>query len=599
MQITSNEIRHKFLEFFKSKWHAIIESAPLVPENDPSVLFNTAWMQPLVPYLLWEKHPMWTRLADVQKCLRTVDIDEVWDNSHHTFFEMLWNWSLWDYFKEDSIKWSYELLTDPKWFWINPDHLAFTVFEWDKDVWRDDESAQIWKNCGVPESRISYLSAKDNWWAAGSTWPCWPSSEIFFWVWDWEPKWNVKDNEDDWMEIWNNVFMEFNRLEDWKLINLPTKNVDTWMWLERITATLNKAWSTYKTDIFSDVLAKIKLIVWESNYNEKSSRIIADHIRAATMLISDWVYPKNVDQGYILRRLIRRAIREFYKMSYENPILSEIGKIYIEKFKNIYVSVNNNKEKIIDELKKEEEKFLKTIKDWIKEFERLVKWFEIAFEKTGQKIFQISGDKAFRLYDTYWFPLEMTIELAKENGLTVDEEWFKAAYKKHQELSRTSSEAKFIGWLSGWWEMETKYHTANHILLAWLRKILGNHVMQAWSNITPERLRFDFTHWEKMTEKQIQDTENFVNMVISMNSNVNMKEMKKADAMKDWIVWSFWEKYPDIVKIYTIAWSDGTVYSQELCGWPHVENTSWMWKFKIIKEEASSSWVRRIKAILA
>ena len=601
MNITSKEIRVKFLEFFKTKWHAIIESAPLVPENDPSVLFNTAWMQPLVPYLLWEKHPMWKRIADAQKCVRTNDIDEVWDNRHLTFFEMLWNWSLWDYFKEDSIKWSFELLTDPKWFWIKKEHLAVTVFEWDESTPKDEFSAWIWESLWIPKTRISYMWAKDNWWAAGPTWPCGPDTEIFYWVWDWEPspESNVKNDEDNWMEIWNNVFMEYNRLEDWSLVNLPAQNVDTWMWLERITSTLNKKKTVFETDIFSDVLEKIKMIVWESNYQERSARIIADHLRASSMMISDWVIPKNVDQWYILRRLIRRAIREFYKMWYEGNIISEIWKIYIEKFKDVYASVKINADKIIDELNKEEDKFSKTIKDWMKEFEKLLSWFKIAFERTWQKITQISWDKAFRLYDTYWFPLEMTEELAKENWLTVDVRWFQEAFERHQELSRTASEWKFKWGLSWNWEMETKYHTATHLLLAWLRKVLWNHVHQAWSNITAERLRFDFTHSEKVAPEQLALVEDFVNEVIKVWAVVSMREMKKDEAMLAWIVWSFWEKYPDIVKIYSIASPSWELYSQELCGWPHIENTWTLGLFKIQKEEASSSWVRRIKAILS
>lgn len=744
MQITSSEIRQKYLDFFKSKNHAILESAPLVPENDPSVLFNTAWMQPLVPYLLGEKHPMWTRLADVQKCVRTWDIDDIWDNTHLSFFEMLGNWSLWDYFKEDSIKMSYELLTDPKWFWINPEHLAVTVFEWDENAPRDDFSASVWESLGIPESRISYMWAKDNWWAAGPTGPCGPDTEIFYWVGQWEPSpdSNVKNDENNWMEIWNNVFMEFvvkseekvseeikknlddttsliiweaieihkkyksaltekqineilfdklknkwlkierekrvDIIEDWKkywsrfidlvvndnifielknstqeneikkwftqvrsylelnnwicglLLNfafstlwinrfnnfdweifkkllqtskiskLPQQNVDTWMWLERITRTLNKGKSVYDTDIFSDVMAKIKQIVWEDKYIERSARIIADHIRASSMMISDWVVPKNVDQGYILRRLIRRAIREFYKMWYEGKIISEIGKMYIEKFSNVYQSVKNNSDKIIEELDKEEEKFGKTLKDWIKEFDKLINWFQIAFERSGQKITQISWDKAFKLYDTYGFPIEMTEELSKEKWLSVDKEGFKIAFEKHQELSRTASEWKFKWWLAGGGEMETKYHTATHMLLAWLRRVLGNHVFQAWSNITAERLRFDFTHGEKVTPEQLKEVEDFVNSIIESWAQVELKEMKKDEAKSSWIVWSFWEKYPEVVKIYTIKWNEGTVYSQELCWGPHMETISKdnFGTFKIQKEEASSSGVRRIKAVL-
>ncbi|MDD4530494.1 MAG: alanine--tRNA ligase-related protein, partial [Candidatus Gracilibacteria bacterium] len=375
MKITSSEIRKKYLEFFKTKNHAILESAPLIPENDPSVLFNTAGMQPLVPYLLGQKHPMGKKLADVQKCVRTGDIDEVGDNSHLTFFEMLGNWSLGDYFKKESIEWSYELLTSKDWLAIDSTWLAVTVFEGDESTPRDDFSAGVWESLGIPKSRISYMGADDNWWAAGPTGPCGPDTEIFYWVGEGEPKAdsNVKNDEKNWMEIWNNVFMEYNRLPDGKLVNLPAQNVDTGMGLERITATLNGAKSVYETDIFADVLTKIKEIVGASNYNERGARIIADHIRAATHMIADGAIPKNVDQGYILRRLIRRAIREFFKMNYEKPIISEIAKMYIAKFEDVYISTKINKNKIIDELNKEEEKFGKTIKNGIKEFEKKFK----------------------------------------------------------------------------------------------------------------------------------------------------------------------------------------------------------------------------------
>lgn len=600
MNIQSQEIRNKFLEFFHSKNHAIIPSASLVPENDPTVLFNTAGMQPLVPYLLGEKHPLGKRLADCQKCVRTGDIDDVGDNSHLTFFEMLGNWSLGDYFKQGSIEMSYELLTSPQWFGIDKKYLAVTVFEWDKNAPRDEESANIWKSLWIPTERISYMGASDNWWAAGPTGPCGPDTEIFYWVGNGEPSpdSNVKNDEKNWMEIWNNVFMEFNRLEDGKLVNLPAQNVDTGMGLERITTTLNKKKSVYDTDIFEDILLKIKEIVGSEKYIEKSARIIADHLRTATHMIADGVFPKNVDQGYILRRLTRRAIREFYKMWYEKAIISEIAKIYIAKFENIYDSIKNNKDKIIEELNKEEERFGKTLKDGIKEFEKLINGIQIAFERTGQKITQISWDKAFRLYDTYGFPLEMTIELAREKWLSVDKEKFQEAFQKHQELSRTASEGKFKWGLAGDGEMETRYHSATHILLAGLRKILGTHVYQAGSNITAERLRFDFTHGEKMTADQLQQVEDFVNQVIHSNAIMTLSEMKKEEAQKAGIVGSFWEKYPEIVKIYTLAWIDGVIYSQELCGWPHIETTENMGKFKIIKEEASSSWVRRIKAVL-
>ncbi|MDD2565454.1 MAG: alanine--tRNA ligase [Candidatus Gracilibacteria bacterium] len=628
MNITSKEIRQKYLEFFKSKNHAIIESAPLVPENDPSVLFNTAGMQPLVPYLLGEKHPMGKRIADVQKCIRTNDIEEVGDNTHLTFFEMLGNWSLGDYFKEESIKMSYELLTDPKWFGINKSHLAVTVFEGDASAPRDEFSAGIWESLGMPKSRISFMGEKDNWWQAGPTGPCGPDTEIFYWVGSGEPSEdsNVKNDEDNWMEIWNNVFMEYNRLEDGTLVNLPAQNVDTGMGLERITRTLNRSESVYDTDVFSDIIIKIKELTGDK-YIERSARIIADHLRAATHMIADGVFPKNVDQGYILRRLIRRAIREFFKMGYEGKIIGEIGKIYITKFENVYLSIKNNSERIVDELNKEEEKFGKTLKNGIKEFDK--RFNSIISKNSGVfEIDAISGDKkkikegfseswglfgsdVFTLFDTYGFPPEMTLELfiekSKELGtpseiindlVEIINNEFKKAFEKHQELSRSSSEGKFKGGLGGSGEMETKYHTTTHLLLAGLRKVLGNHVHQAGSNITSERLRFDFTHSEKVTPEQLAEVESFVNEVISSGATITLREMKKDEAMLAGIVGSFWEKYPDIVKIYTITGPNGEVYSQELCGGPHIESTADMGTFKIQKEEASSSGVRRIKAVL-
>lgn len=373
-RLTSTELRQKYLDFFRSKNHAIIPSAPLIPENDPSVLFNTAGMQPLVPYLLGERHPLGKRIADVQKCVRTGDIDDVGDNTHLTFFEMLGNWSLGDYFKEDSIKWSYELLTDPKWFGINPTWLCVTVFEGNEDAPRDEFSAGVWSSLGIPESRICYMPKEDNWWAAGPTGPCGPDTEIFYWVGEGNPPVdsNVAKEPKKWMEIWNNVFMEYNRLADGTLENLPAQNVDTGMGLERITATLTGVQSVYDTDAFIPVLTLIKDIVGEDNYNERSARIIADHLRAATHMIADGAAPKNVDQGYVLRRLIRRAIREAYKMGYESPITTLVAEKYIEQFSLVYESIAKNVEKIQSELSREEEKFTRTLKNGLKEFEKVI-----------------------------------------------------------------------------------------------------------------------------------------------------------------------------------------------------------------------------------
>ena len=603
MKITSSEIRDKYLEFFKTKDHAIIPSAPVVPENDPTVLFNTAWMQPLVPYLLWEKHPSGTRLADSQKCIRTWDIEEVGDNSHLTFFEMLWNWSLWDYFKQETISYSWEFLTSKDWLALDPRKIAVTVFEWDDDAPRDEESADIWASVGVPRSRISYLPKSENWWAAGDTWPCWPDSEIFYWVWesDLPPEdSNVANDEDNWMEIWNNVFMEYNKLPSWELVKLPAQNVDTGMWLERITATLNGEKTVYNTDIFKEIIESISKEIWVE-YNSdsmRSIRIIADHIRTATVMISDWVIPSNVDQGYVLRRLIRIAIRQAYKLGYKGEFLYKVADIVIDKLWVAYPHMIEKRQEITDEILKEEKQFWNTLEKWLKEFDKLISGFQIAFEKTGKVIDTIAWNKAFKLYDTYGFPFEMTKEIAEEKGYSVDEEWFDKAYKEHQEKSRTASAWKFKWWLSDNSEETTALHSATHLLLAGLRKYLWDHVHQKGSNITSERLRFDFSHDQKVDKEILNKVEEFVNEAINSGLEVSIEEMSKQDAKDAWVEWSFWEKYPDVVKVYNMVWNNWVTYSRELCGWPHVENSKDMWRFKIKKEEASSRWVRRIKAVL-
>lgn len=598
--ILASEIRQKYLDFFKSKDHAVIPSAPLVPENDPSVLFNTAWMQPLVPYLLGEKHPLGKRLADVQKCVRTGDIDDVGDDTHCTFFEMLGNWSLGDYFKDESIRMSWEFLTSKDWLALDPEMISVTVFEWDANAPRDEDSANIWKSIGMSEDRIAYLPAEDNWWAVGPTGPCGPDTEIFYWMGEWKPPRGSNKESDSkmWMEIWNNVFMQYNRVDANTLVSLPAQCVDTGMGIERCTVTLNKMKSVYETDLFAPVLIKIREIVGEENYIERWARIIADHLRAATHMISDGVVPKNIDQGYILRRLIRRAIREAYKMGYEKPFTTEIADIYIWQFSGIYESVKTNAEKIISELSIEEGKFSKTLKDGVREFDKIVNGFKIAFERSGQKVTQISGGKAFTLFDTYGFPLEMTVELAKEQWLTVDIDGFKSAFEKHQELSRTASAGKFKGGLADDGTETTSLHSACHLMLAGLRKVLGEGVHQAGSNITAERLRFDFTYSEKMTPEQIKAVEDYVNEAIDSGLTVIMTNMDKTEAKNSGVEWAFWEKYPDIVKVYSMVGADGTIYSRELCGGPHIENSKEMGRFKIQKEESSSAGVRRIKAVL-
>lgn len=599
MSILASDIRKKYLDFFASKNHAIIPSAPLVPENDPSVLFNTAGMQPLVPYLLGEPHPLGKRLADVQKCVRTGDIDDVGDDTHLTFFEMLGNWSLGDYFKDESIKMSWEFLTSPQWLGLDPKMISVTVFEGDDNAPRDEESANIWKSIGMPESKIAYLPAEDNWWAAGPTGPCGPDTEIFYYMGEGLPPEgsNKGTDPDMWMEIWNNVFMQYNRKDERTLVELPAKCVDTGMGIERCTVTLNKMKSVYETDLFVPVLSKIRELVGE-NYQETSARIIADHLRAATHMIADGVVPKNVDQGYILRRLIRRAIREAYKMRYESPFTTEIAKIYIEQFSPIYPSVKDHAEKILTELSAEEARFARTLKDGVKEFEKIVRGFDIAFEKTGKRPTEIAGTRAFTLFDTYGFPLEMTIELAKEQGLTVDTEGFQKAFEAHQEKSRTAAAGKFKGGLADDSEATIALHSTCHLLLAGLRKVLGDHVHQAGSNITAERLRFDFTHDGKMTDEEKQAVEAYVNEAIASDLRVTITNMPKEEAKSSGVEGSFWEKYPDVVKVYNMIGANGTVYSRELCGGPHVNTSTGMGIFKIQKEESSSAGVRRIKGIL-
>lgn len=585
----TNDLRKKYLDFFEEKGHVVIPSAPLVPENDPSVLFNTAGMQPLVPYLLGRPHPMGKRIVDVQKCIRTGDIDEVGDDTHLTFFEMMGNWSLGDYFKEEAITWSWEFLTDQKWLGLDKKMISVTVFAGDQNAPQDEESARIWRSLGMPGERIAYLPAGDNWWAAGPIGPCGPDTEIFYWVGEGEPVGNKGSHPQQWMEIWNNVFMQYNRIDADTLEKLPVPCVDTGMGLERTIVTLNGLKNVYETDAFAPVLEAVKHLVGAERYIERSARIIADHLRAATHIIADGIIPKNVDQGYILRRLIRRAIREFYKMGYEQPVIVEIARLYIEKFESIYESVKNNRNKIEDELTREEIRFRTTLSKGLKELER----------RTKDDV--LSGKDAFDLFATYGFPLEMTQELANEKGIAIDELSFREEFRKHQDLSRTASVGKFKGGLADHSDKVTAFHTATHLMLAGLRKELGDSVHQAGSNITEERTRFDFTYSEKVSREILDRVEAYVNRAITSGATVSTTIMDKHDAKEAGVEGSFWEKYPEKVTVYQVKASDGTVYSQELCGGPHVANTvdiAAFGKFKIIKEEASSAGVRRVKAIL-
>lgn len=580
-------IRDLYINYFVSKGHKQIPSSPVVPENDSSVLFNTAGMQPLIPYLMGEPHPYGTRLCDYQKCVRTNDLDEVGDKTHHTFFEMLGNWSLGDYFKKESITYSFEFLT--KVLNLPVEKLAVTVFEGDKDIPRDNVSAEIWKNLGISEDKIAFLGKDDNFWIAGETGPCGGDTEIFYFRSNDKVPGKYDPNDSRWVEIWNNVFMEFYKDENGKVTELPKKNVDTGMGLERITAVVEGVDDNYKTSIWKNIIAAIEEIS-NKKYanNEVSMRIIADHIRTAVFISSDpaSIKPSNTDQGYILRRLIRRAIRHAKKLEIDlNSNWEEkIANVIIEEYKNYYPEVINNKDVVLEVLKTEKVKFGRTLEKGLKEFEKMT-------SNLSEK--KLNKDLAFKLYDTYGFPIELTKELADELNIEVDVDGFKEKFKAHQELSRKGMGTKFKGGLASTSDINIKYHTATHLLNAALKQVLGSHVHQKGSNITEERMRFDFSHDSKMTPEQIKQTEDLVNKYIEMGLTVTRKEMSKEEAIKSGAECMFIDKYPDIVTVYFI----GDV-SKELCGGPHVNNTNELGHFKITKEEASSAGVRRIKAIL-
>ena len=580
-------IRDLYINYFVSKGHKQIPSSPVVPENDSSVLFNTAGMQPLIPYLMGEPHPYGTRLCDYQKCVRTNDLDEVGDKTHHTFFEMLGNWSLGDYFKKESITYSFEFLT--KVLNLPVEKLAVTVFEGDKDIPRDNVSAEIWKNLGISEDKIAFLGKDDNSWIAGETGHCGGDTEIFYFRSNDKVPDKYDPNDSRWVEIWNNVFMEFYKDENGKVTELPKKNVDTGMGLERITAVVEGVDDNYKTSIWKNIIATIEEIS-NKKYanNEVSMRIIADHIRTAVFISSDpaSIKPSNTDQGYILRRLIRRAIRHAKKLEIDlNSNWEEkIANVIIEEYKNYYPEVINNKDVVLEVLKTEKVKFGRTLEKGLKEFEKMT-------SNLSEK--KLNKDLAFKLYDTYGFPIELTKELADELNIEVDVDGFKEKFKAHQELSRKGMGTKFKGGLASTSDINIKYHTATHLLNAALKQVLGSHVHQKGSNITEERMRFDFSHDSKMTPEQIKQTEDLVNKYIEMGLTVTKKEMSKEEAIKSGAECMFIDKYPDIVTVYFI----GDV-SKELCGGPHVNNTNELGHFKITKEEASSAGVRRIKAIL-
>ena len=579
------EIRNKYLNFFKAHGHTIIPSAPLIPENDPSVLFTTAGMQPLVPYLLGEKHPSGTRLTDYQKCVRTNDIEEVGDNRHLTYFEMLGNWSLGDYFKEESIQMSFDFLT--KELQIPVEKLSVTVFAGDEDCTRDTVAAECWKKAGILDGHIYYYGKDDNWWIAGEEGPCGPDTEMFYDTGkpacgpDCQPSCDCGK----YVEIWNNVFMEYFKDKDGNYSKLSQRNVDTGLGLERMTMLLQGKETPFDTELFKPVMDKLSEL--QKIDNIESRRIIAEHLRSSMMIISDGGRPSNVDRGYILRRLIRRMVRHMNKLQINLDEISTLIDINVENLKEMYPELEKNAETIKNVIIEEKDKFVKTLAHGEKEFEK-----EMNRAKQSGKD-KIEGKVVFKLYDTYGFPPEVTSELAKESGMTVDMKEFDELFKAHQEKSRLGSEQKFKGGLAEQNDTTIAYHTATHLLNAALKVVLGPETHQRGSNITTERMRFDFNCDHKLTDEEKQKTEDLVNEWIKEALPVTVEEMSKEEAVKSGAECMFIEKYPDIVTVYSI----GNV-SKELCGGPHVKNTSEIGKFKIKKEEASSSGVRRIKAVI-
>ena len=649
------DLRRMYLKFFESKGHAVIPSASVIPENDPTVLFTTAGMHPLVPYLLGAKHPMGNRLTDVQKCIRTGDIDEVGDASHCTFFEMLGNWSLGAYFKKEAIHWSWEFLTSPEWLGLDPEKLAFSVFAGDEKAPRDEEAAGYWKECGVKDDHIFYLNAKHNWWGpAGTTGPCGPDTEMFV----------IKDQPPcgpdcspacgcgRYLEIWNDVFMQYNKQADGTFPPLEQKNVDTGMGLERTIGVLLGAKTVYETDLFSDIIKKIEALSGKTYTSDdeytRSFRIIADHMRTATIIIGDdrGVTPSNVDQGYVLRRLIRRSVRHGMKLEMPEGMTAEIAKVVVNQYKDVYPELKRNEAFITEQLLLEEERFQKTLKQGMKEFDKLIfnigrmtnavqpvadaikagedfasqadaaakqlpprpeyqaliallkdKSDKDALLKEAEAFLGnlnvIDGRSAFKLYDTYGFPIEITTELAAEKGLVVDEKGFRERFKQHQETSHAGAEQRFKGGLADNTEETAKLHTATHLLHAALRRVLGDEVAQKGSNITAERLRFDFSFSRKMTPEEIKEVERLVNEYIKGAAEVVCEEMTVPEAKAKGAIGLFESKYGERVKVYTMG-----EYSMEICGGPHAKNTGDLVSFKIQKEESSSAGVRRIKAVI-
>lgn len=579
------EIRNKYLKFFENHGHKIIPSSSLIPENDPSVLFTTAGMQPLIPYLLGEKHPEGTRITDYQKCVRTVDIEEVGDNRHLTFFEMLGNWSLGDYFKEEAIQMSYDFLTQE--LHIPVEKLSVTCFAGDEDAPRDTVSSECWKKAGIPDSRIYFFGKDNNWWIAGNEGPCGPDTEMFLDT----GKPACSDHCDPscdcgkYVEIWNNVFMEFFKNADGTYTKLKQHNVDTGLGLERMAMLLQGKKTPYEIELFTPVMDKLKEL--ETIDDIQSRRIVAEHLRSSMMIIADGGRPSNIDRGYILRRLIRRMTRHLRKLGIDLNEISNLADIYVDTLKEMYPELEEKRETIKNVLIEEKNKFIKTLENGEKEFTKAVE----RAKKEGKN--KIDGQTVFNLYETYGFPQEITIELAKEYGVELELDEFDKLYKLHQEKSRLGAEQKFKGGLAEQNEQTTAYHTATHLLHKALRIVLGDHVRQNGSNITTERLRFDFTHPQKVTPEELKKVEEIVNEQIKRDLKVTCEEMTLDEARASGAIGLFENKYGDRVKVYTIG-----DFSKEICGGPHVERTGILGKFVIKKEEASSSGVRRIKAIL-
>ncbi|MBI2130072.1 alanine--tRNA ligase [Candidatus Woesearchaeota archaeon] len=591
-QLSSKDLKELYFKFFKEKGHKLIASASLIPEHDPTVLFTAAGMHPLVPFLIGQPHPQGKRLVNVQKCLRTDDIDEVGDPSHLTFFEMLGNWSLGDYWKKEAIEWSYEFLTDKKWLGIDQERISVTCFKGDNDAPKDEESAKIWLSVGIPKERIYFLPKKDNWWGpAGETGPCGPDSEMFYDTGKEKCGSECKPGCScgKYFEIWNDVFMQYNKTKEGKFEKLKQQNVDTGMGVERTAAVLQGKKTVYEIETFNPIIGKIKEIAKIKEPNEdqmKSIRIVTDHIRAATFILGDEkaIAPSNVDQGYILRRFIRRSIRHGKLLGIEKEFLSELAKIAVELHKSDYKELEKNKGFILDELRKEDEKFRKTLENGLKEFEKIIK---------NKK--EIGGENAFLLFQSFGFPIEITAELAKEKNVSVDVTGFNKEFEKHQELSRIGAEKKFKGGLADSSEETTKLHTATHMLNQALRVVLGKKdIFQRGSNITPERLRFDFNFDRKLTDDELKKVEELINEKIKEALPVEREEMTVDDAKKKGAQGVFEHKYGEKVFVYSIGG-----FSVEICGGPHVKNTSELGHFKITKEESSAAGVRRIKAVLA